>query len=178
MAGPGRSSPTAASAAVVGLSKNFGAVRALKDVTLEFRAGMVTALLGENGAGKSTLIRLCSGELQPSSGRLLIEGQETIIPNPFAATKHGIAVVHQEPQLVAPMTIAENIFLARLGSHDATAAHRPGALAREARRLLIEIELADAFKDLNAPCASLSAAERQLVEIARALAANPKVLFL
>jgi len=176
MAEPDR--PTTASAAVVGLSKNFGAVRALKDVTVEFRAGMVTALLGENGAGKSTLIRLCSGELQPSSGRLLIEGRETIIPNPLAATKHGIAVVHQEPQLVAPMTVAENIFLARLGSRAAMEGHSRGVLVREARRLLVEIELADAFKDLNASSASLSAAERQLVEIARALAASPKVLFL
>jgi ABC-type sugar transport system ATPase subunit len=176
MAGPGPSST--ATLAVEGASKSFGAVRALRDVSVEFRSGMVTALLGENGAGKSTLIRLCSGEQQPTSGRLLLDGREQVLPNPFAAAELGIAVVHQEPQLVSSMTIAENIFLARLGAKGALAGHRPEGLARAARDLLAEIELADAFRDLNARCATISAAERQLVEIARGLAAKPKVLFL
>jgi ABC-type sugar transport system ATPase subunit len=138
----------------------------------------VTALLGENGAGKSTLIRLCSGEHQPSAGSISFDGKEQVLPNPLAATGLGIAVVHQEPQLVSSMTVAENIFLARLGGRNAAAVHRSGALEREARQLLREIGLADAFKDLGAKCSTLSAAERQLVEIARALAAKPKVLFL
>ncbi|OQM75443.1 sugar ABC transporter ATP-binding protein [Manganibacter manganicus] len=163
---------------VADLGKSFGAVQALKDVTLSFRYGEVTALLGENGAGKSTLIRLCSGEHQPTTGKVAIDGQVRELPNPLAATALGIAVVHQEPQLVSAMTIAENIFLARLGGNAAVAAHRPGALAREARALLAEISLSGAFADLSMKCAGLSAAERQLVEIARALAAKPKVLFL
>ena len=163
---------------VADLGKSFGAVQALKDVTLSFRYGEVTALLGENGAGKSTLIRLCSGEHQPTTGKVAIDGQVQELANPLAATALGIAVVHQEPQLVSAMTIAENIFLARLGGNAAVAAHRPGALVREARTLLAEIGLSDAFADLSMKCAGLSAAERQLVEIARALAAKPKVLFL
>ena len=176
MTGPDLSS--AATLAVEGASKSFGAVRALEDVSVEFRSGIVTALLGENGAGKSTLIRLCSGEQQPTSGRILLEGRETALPNPLAAAELGIAVVHQEPHLVSAMTIAENIFLARLGARGAVAGHRPGTLMREARDLLAGVDLADAFNDLGAPCATISAAERQLVEIARALAAEPKILFL
>jgi ABC-type sugar transport system ATPase subunit len=178
MAGRDRPPSSVAAFAVEEVSKSFGAVRALKDVSVEFRSGLVTALLGENGAGKSTLIRICSGEHQPTSGRLLIGGLEQTLANPLAAATLGIAVVHQEPQLVSSMTIAENIFLARLGARGAAAAHRSGALAREAKALLQEIELGDAFADLNSKCAGLSAAERQLVEIARALAAKPKVLFL
>jgi ABC-type sugar transport system ATPase subunit len=177
MVQPGRPSATAA-LAVAGASKSFGAVQALTDVTLEFRFGEVTALLGENGAGKSTLIRLCSGEHQPTAGAIFVDGKEHILPNPLAATNLGIAVVHQEPQLVSNMTVAENIFLARLGGRGAAAVHRSGALEREAKDLLREIGLADAFKDVSAKCSTLSAAERQLVEIARALAAKPKVLFL
>ena len=173
----GQTSATAA-LAVADASKSFGAVQALKDVTLDFRFGEVTALLGENGAGKSTLIRLCSGEHQPTTGQIFVDGKEQILPNPLAATNLGIAVVHQEPQLVAHMTVAENIFLARLGGRNAAAVHRSGALEREARQLLREIGLQDAFKDVGAKCSTLSAAERQLVEIARALAAKPKVLFL
>ena len=136
MAGTTSSSSTTDALSVVGLSKSFGAVQALKDVTLSFRYGEVTALLGENGAGKSTLIRLCSGEHPPTTGRVAIDGRAQELPNPLAATALGIAVVHQEPQLVSAMTIAENIFLARLGGNSAVAAHRPGALVRQARQLL------------------------------------------
>jgi ABC-type sugar transport system ATPase subunit len=170
--------PATAALAVEDASKSFGAVQALKDVSLEFRFGEVTALLGENGAGKSTMIRLCSGEHQPTTGKIFVDGKEQVLPNPLAATHFGIAVVHQEPQLVANMTVAENIFLARLGGSSAAAMHRSGALEREARQLLKDIGLGDAFKDVGAKCSTLSAAERQLVEIARALAAKPKVLFL
>ena len=174
----GQSSSATAALAVAELGKSFGSVQALKDVTLDFRFGEVTALLGENGAGKSTLIRLCSGEHQPSAGSISFDGKEQVLPNPLAATGLGIAVVHQEPQLVSSMTVAENIFLARLGGRSAIAVHRSGSLEREAKQLLVEIGLADAFSDLGAKCVTLSAAERQLVEIARALAAKPKVLFL
>ena len=176
MTGPDPAS--AATLAVEEAGESFGAVRALKAVSCEFRSGLVTALIGENGAGKSTLIRLCSGEQQPTSGRILLEGRPQLLADPFAAAAHGIAVVHQEPQLVSSMTIAENIFLAELGARGPAAGHRSARLMRRARQLLAEIELADAFADLSRRCASISAAERQLVEIARALAAKPKILFL
>ena len=177
MSGPDRPSAEAA-LAVVAASKSFGAVHALTDMTVEFRPAMVTALLGENGAGKSTLIRLCSGEQQPTSGKVIVGGVEHILANPLMATALGIAVVHQEPQLVAGMTIAENIFLARLGSRHAIAVHSSRPLIHEARQLLDDAGLADIFQDLNVKCANLSAAERQLVEIARALASKPRVLLL
>jgi ABC-type sugar transport system ATPase subunit len=178
MDGPEQSPTVAAALAAAAASKSFGAVQALTDVTIEFRTGMVTALLGENGAGKSTLIRLCSGEQQPTSGKILVGGEGQVLATPHMATALGIAVVHQEPQLVSSMTIAENIFLSRLGSRRAMAVHHSRALASEAEQLLNEHGLSDIFHDLEVRCMRLSAAERQLVEIARALASKPRVLLL
>lgn len=178
MTGPGLPTDANTALEVTSVGKGFGSVHALVDVSMGFRPGLVTALLGENGAGKSTLIRICSGELQPSSGQVIISGVPTIIPGPLAATGLGIAVVHQEPQLVSEMTVAENIFLARLSASSAASLHRRSRLVADAQKLLGGFGLASDLPDLDGKCASLSAAERQLVEIARALAANPRVLFL
>jgi len=163
---------------VVSVSKRFGSVQALGDVSLRFRRGLVTALLGENGAGKSTMIRICSGEHQPDTGEVLVSGKPERIAGPLAATAMGIAVVHQEPQLVTQMTVAENIFLARLGTRSGSSMHQRGQLVGEAQKLLASLGLEAELPDLGAKCTRLSAAERQLVEIARALATDPHVLFL
>ncbi|MCX5569910.1 sugar ABC transporter ATP-binding protein [Kaistia nematophila] len=163
---------------VVSVDKRFGSVQALADVSMQFRAGRVTALLGENGAGKSTLIRVCSGVHQPDAGEVRVSGKAERLQNSLAAKAKGIAVVHQEPQLVTQMTVAENIFLARLGSRGGTSLHRRAGLVAEAERLLAGLGLDKELPDLGARCVGLSAAERQLVEIARALADDPHVLFL
>ena len=170
--------PTAA-LRVERVSKRFAAVRALTDVSVEFEPGAVTAVLGENGAGKSTLIRVCSGEHLPDEGRLLDgAGERLELRTPIEANRHGIAVVHQEPQLVGEASIAENVFLSRLGEARATSGHHRRALVAEARELLAELGLADELPDPARSCRDLSAAARQLVEIARALATRPRVLFL
>ena len=169
--------PTAA-LRVERVSKRFAAVRALTDVSVSFMPGAVTAVLGENGAGKSTLIRVCSGEHLPDEGRLLVDGQPLELRTPIEANRRGIAVVHQEPQLVAEASVAENVFLSRLGDERAVAPHRRRALIAEARTLLAELGLAEELPDPARICRDLSAAERQLVEIARALATRPRVLFL
>lgn len=173
-----RPAGTAPALRVEGVSKRFAAVHALTDVSVGFESGKVTAVLGENGAGKSTLIRVCSGEHLPDTGQVLVAGAPAVMRNPIEATRAGIAVVHQEPQLVAERTIAENIFLARLGERPAAARHRRSELVAEARELLDRIGLAGELPRPERVCLDLSAAERQLVEIARALASDPKVLFL
>jgi ABC-type sugar transport system ATPase subunit len=160
------------------VSKRFAAVRALTDVSVAFEPGAVTAVLGENGAGKSTLIRVCSGEHLPDEGRLLVDDSELTLRTPIEANRNGIAVVHQEPQLVAEASIAENIFLSRLGDERAVQPHRRRALEKEARALLKELSLDTDLPDPAVVSRKLSAAERQLVEIARALATRPRVLFL
>lgn len=164
--------------AVRDVSRYFGSVRALHNVSVSFMPGRVSALLGENGAGKSTLVRVLSGEHQPNSGIIEIGGVETTLSSPIVASKAGVAVVHQEPQLVAERTIAENIFLFRLGEKGWAAAHNRYKLFEDAQVLLAEIGLADLLPNPREICRDLTAAERQMVEIARALALKPKLLFL
>jgi len=96
---------------VSGLVKQFPGTLALDHVDLTVRRGEIHALLGENGAGKSTLIRQVCGASQPTSGKILIEGAEVVLPSPHAAASLGIAVVHQHFNLVPQISVVENLFL-------------------------------------------------------------------
>lgn len=95
------------------VSKSFGPVNVIKQVTLDVRRGQVQALLGENGAGKSTLIKMVAGVHAPDSGRILIDGKEVTIPDTKTSEALGIATIHQELNLVPTMSVAENIMLGR-----------------------------------------------------------------
>ncbi|MCL2125404.1 MAG: sugar ABC transporter ATP-binding protein [Oscillospiraceae bacterium] len=94
-----------------GLSKTFPGVRALDNVSFRADGGKVTALMGENGAGKSTLLKILSGDLQPDSGLINIDGETKKIASPYQSLKTGISVIYQERQLVASLSVMENIFL-------------------------------------------------------------------
>jgi ABC-type sugar transport system ATPase subunit len=159
---------------VVGLSKRFGPVQALEGVSLDVRAGEVHALIGENGAGKSTLINLLVGTLRPDEGRILVGGREVRFHSSREAAAAGIAAVFQELSVVAPLTVAENIFVnrqpvTRLGFV------RWKELMRRAEELLRSFGVSI---PPDAMVAELSVAERQVVEILKCLAANPCVLLL
>src|SRR6267142_1758113 len=93
------------------VAKSFGAVRALKGVSFELRAGEVHALLGENGAGKSTLIKLITGAHQPDGGMIEINGQRVAHLTPAGAHKLGVACIYQQPALFPDLPVAENIAL-------------------------------------------------------------------
>src|SRR5438046_1481991 len=103
--------------AMRGITKRFPGVVALKDVSLELRAGEVLALMGENGAGKSTLMKILGGAYPPDEGELLIDDVPVVLKNISDAKKRGIALIHQELMLVPQLSIASNIFLGneRLG---------------------------------------------------------------
>jgi ABC-type sugar transport system ATPase subunit len=158
-----------------GLTKRFGGVTALNAVDIKVQPGRITALLGENGAGKSTLVACLSGAHRPDQGEILIEGAPAKFRSPDDARRAGIAVIHQEPQMLEEQSVAANIYLPRLA---------PGSRLRAGRR---ELE-AMAFRHLAAleirdldPATrmrGIKGAQRQLVEIARALIDQPKVLFL
>jgi ribose transport system ATP-binding protein len=96
-----------------GITKSFPGVQALRDVSLDLRAGEVLALLGENGAGKSTLIKTLGGAHPPDAGTIRIDGKEISIRTPLHAQRAGVAVIYQEFNLVPELTARENIFLGR-----------------------------------------------------------------
>src|SRR5688500_11811497 len=97
----------------VGIYKSFPGVRALDDVSLELHGGRLTALLGENGAGKSTLMNVIAGVFPPDAGRVLVGGEAVRFTNPRDALVRGIAMIHQELNLVPNLSVAENIVIAR-----------------------------------------------------------------
>ncbi|MFD7717576.1 sugar ABC transporter ATP-binding protein [Streptomyces sp. NPDC059814] len=153
--------------------KVFPGVRALDGVGLRLEAGSVHALLGENGAGKSTLIKVLTGVHAPDGGRLNWRGEEVQLRSPLEATRTGIGVVHQERNLIPGFSVAENITLqappSRRGLVD-----RDGMTA-PAQRCLAELGL---DIDPHRPVIELSVAQQQLVEIAKALHTDSKVLLL
>jgi len=167
-----------AALSTLGLTKHYGAVQALSDVSLDIHTGSVLALLGENGAGKSTFISLVSGAQPPTAGRIEFDGQMVDLGGPLDASRRGVAVVHQDPQLANELSIADNLFLARLAESPAyrRISRRKGE--SEARTLLAGLGLNEFLPDVGTAAGRLSAAERQLVAIAKAMATQASVLFL
>ncbi|MFF9118880.1 sugar ABC transporter ATP-binding protein [Streptomyces massasporeus] len=156
------------------VSKSFGAVRALRDVSLELFPGEVHALAGENGAGKSTLIKTLAGVHRPDAGQVLLDGVPVVFHGPGDARDAGIAVIYQEPTLFPDLSIAENIYMGRrprraLGRIDHKATHN--ATAALMKRLGVEL-------DPDRPARGLSIADQQIVEIAKALSFDARVLIM
>ncbi|MBN9072846.1 MAG: sugar ABC transporter ATP-binding protein [Rhizobiales bacterium] len=147
-----------------GVTKRFPGVVAVRDVSIGFRAGTVHALLGENGAGKSTLVKIISGIYAPDEGQLLFEGRPVRLRFPADAERHGVAVVHQHRTLVDDLSVAENLFLGRLGS-----GWSPFDRAAWRSRAGVLLERVGLKVDPDAKVRHLSPAEQQFLEIARAI---------
>jgi ribose transport system ATP-binding protein len=157
-----------------GVSKGFPGVQALDDVRLDLRHGEVLALVGENGAGKSTLMKLLAGIYTPDAGVFRMNGDELVIDGPRHAQEQGISIIHQEFNLMPDLTVAQNIFIGR--------EHRSGglflddrALNRRAQDLFDRLGLA---LDPAEPVEQLTVARQQMVEIAKALSFDAKVLIM
>ena len=156
-----------------GVSKSFGGVKAVRDVSLDVRPGEVHVLLGENGAGKSTLIKMIAGVHQPDAGRIVVDGNEVRIPDTKASEALGIATIHQELNLVPGLSVAENLTLGRTPS-------KMGLVDRKAVRAYAREAIARVGLDVDVdrPVGTLGVARQQLVEIAKALALNARLLIL
>jgi ribose transport system ATP-binding protein len=157
-----------------GVRKAFGATVALDGVDLAVEEGAVHALIGENGAGKSTLMKVLSGACRPDAGRMRLDGEPYAPADPLAARRRGVVMVYQELALAPHLTAAENILLgiepSRRGWLD-----RP-ALERRAAAALAELGHGEI--DAHAPVAALGPGTRQIVELARALVLEARVLAL
>jgi simple sugar transport system ATP-binding protein len=161
-----------------GISKYFGHVVALEDISMDVRPGEVMCLLGDNGAGKSTLIKTFSGVHQPTEGTLLIDGEEVLLNSPRDAIDRGIATVYQDLAMIPLSGISRNFFLGReptkgVGPFKRFDVAKADRVTREELKK-IGIEL----RDTSQPVSTLSGGERQSVAIARAVHFGAKVLIL
>ncbi|GAA5074306.1 sugar ABC transporter ATP-binding protein [Thermocatellispora tengchongensis] len=170
-------SETGASRPIIALkdvTKSFGAVSALRGVSLELYAGEAHALAGENGAGKSTLVKTLAGVHRPDSGTVLLHGEPVVFHGPADAQAAGVAVIYQEPTLFPDLSVAENIFMGR----------QPRAGLGRIDRRAMRAETAALFQRLGVglapdqPARGLSIADQQLVEIAKALSRDARVLIM
>ncbi len=159
---------------VQGAAKSFGAVRALRGVSIDLYGGEAHALLGENGAGKSTLVKIMAGVHRPDAGELRLDGTPRAFHSPGEAQAAGIAIIYQEPTLFPDLTVAENVLMGR----------QPRARLGRIDHRLMRAQVAGILADLGVsldparPVRGLSIADQQLVEIAKALSTGARVLIM
>ena len=153
-------------------TKSFGAVQALIDGSITLYPGEAHALLGENGAGKSTLVKILAGVHQPDSGELVIDGAPQVFAGPAASRAAGVSIIYQEPTLFPDLTVAENIYMGR----------QPLGAGRAIDRKAMKSATATVFGQLGVAldpdrqARGLSVADQQIVEIAKAISLDARVL--
>ncbi|WP_158780396.1 ATP-binding cassette domain-containing protein [Pantoea sp. BAV 3049] len=163
-----------------GISRHFGGVRALEEVSFRVYPGEICALIGDNGAGKSTLTRILSGADRPDSGSLKIDGQPVVFDSPGCAQQYGISTVYQDLALAPELTPVDNLFLGREELRSGLAG-KLGMLNRASmRRKAVDqfARLGVNLRSLSVPVSTLSGGQRQSVAIARAAMWAGRVIFM
>ncbi|WP_425100423.1 ATP-binding cassette domain-containing protein [Tropicibacter sp. S64] len=162
---------------LTGISRHFGAIRALDDISLEIRPGEVMGLMGDNGAGKSTLVKIIAGNFRPTSGEIRLDDQVVDFGKPLDARRVGIEVVYQDLALCDHLTAASNVFLGR----EPTRRMGPlkvinyGEMNRVAATLFERLKSETRPRDL---VRRMSGGQRQAVAIARTLLSHPRIVLL
>jgi simple sugar transport system ATP-binding protein len=156
-----------------GVSKHYGAIHALNDVSLKMEAGEVVGLVGDNGAGKSTLVKIIAGNFHPTHGRIRIEGKETNLHSPADARSKGIEIVYQDLALADNLTAAANIYLGREITRNGILDYR--AMHKRAGELFAELKSETRPRDL---VRRMSGGQRQAVAIARTRLSDPKIVLM
>src|SRR5512132_2446253 len=159
------------------ISKHFGAIHALDDVSLAISAGEVVGLMGDNGAGKSTLVKIVAGNFPPTAGKLFVDGHPTTFARPSEARRSGIEIVYQDLALCDNLPASINIFMGR----ELTRWIGPlrvldfKAMSRRAAELFIELKSETRPRDV---VRDMSGGQRQAVAIARTRLSNPKIVLM
>ncbi len=159
------------------ISKHFGAIQAVNDVSFSLDAGEVIGLMGDNGAGKSTLVKMIAGNFLPSSGTIRMDGRELVLHQPLEARRHGIEIVHQDLALCNNLTAAANVFLGR----ELRRRVGPvpildyGGMYRKAGELFADLKSETRPRDL---IRMMSGGQRQAVAIARTMLAYAKIVLM
>ncbi len=155
------------------VTKRFGGLVAVQDVTIEIASARITGLIGPNGAGKTTLFRVISGGVRPSTGRVLCFGRETTGWSPHAVCRLGVCVTHQIVRPFGELTVLENVLV---GAAFGSGGRLTGRAARADAEEVLEFTALAPRRDVLA--SALTLAERKRLEIARALATRPSILLL
>jgi simple sugar transport system ATP-binding protein len=159
------------------VSKHFGAIHALDDVSLTIDAGDVVGLMGDNGAGKSTLVKIVAGNFPPTAGTLLVDGRPTVFDGPLAARRSGVEIVYQDLALCDNLPAAINVFMGR----ELTRWVGPlrvldfRAMNRRAAELFMELKSETRPRDV---VRAMSGGQRQAVAIARTRLSDPKIVLM
>jgi erythritol transport system ATP-binding protein len=158
----------------VDIAKTYGVTRALKGVNFEVRRGKVTVLFGENGAGKSTLMKILSGVEKPTAGQLILDGEPINLESTNDAVARGISIIHQELNLASNLSVRDNIFIGR------EIRGRAGAIDYGREREITEQVMARLEENIDPSTLvqDLRVGQQQVVEIARALAADARILIM
>jgi simple sugar transport system ATP-binding protein len=159
------------------ISKHFGAIEAVKDVSFVLQPGEVVGLMGDNGAGKSTLVKMIAGNFRPSSGTLLMDDREIVLHRPVEAREHGIEIVHQDLALCDNLTAAANVFLGRelktgVGPFKVLDYK---SMYRRAGEIFTELKSETRPRDL---VKKMSGGQRQAVAIARTRLSNARIVLM
>ena len=157
-----------------GIGRSYSGIPVLADVTLAIHGGEIHTLMGENGAGKSTLVKIVSGVIKPSFGKMAINGLPVSFQTPRDAEQHGIIIMHQELSLIPEMTVAQNVVLGREPLKGGLFIDR-----QKSRALAMDVLLRFGFSlDVDTKVRELRVGEQQLVEIARALLMDARLLIM
>ncbi len=154
------------------ISKRFDTTQALDDVSLDLYPGEIHGLMGENGAGKSTLIKIMTGVYYPDEGEMLLDGKPIRVSNSVDAQAYGIAAIYQEPTVFPDLNVAENIFIAHRSQGAIVNWRR---MYQEAEKILARL---DVKLDVRMPARGLPLAAQQIIEIAKAISLNVRVLIM
>ena len=159
------------------ISKHFGAIQAVNDVSLSLEPGEVVGLMGDNGAGKSTLVKMIAGNFLPSTGTMKMEGREIVLHKPLDARRHGIEIVHQDLALCNNLTAAANVFLGR-ELHRSVGPLRVldyAGMYRRAGELFADLKSETRPRDV---IRQMSGGQRQAVAIARTMLSQAKIVLM
>ncbi len=158
-----------------GIVKDFPGQRVLDEVDFDVREGEIHALIGENGAGKSTLIKIFAGVYRPDAGKLILDGSEKEFSNPWRAQEAGLSFIHQELNIIPHLSAAENMFLGRKKPRNVLGMVTLDRMVRSAREIRDAVPLG---ADLKTPASLLTVIQQWKVVINRALALNPRIIFM
>ncbi|HEY6632423.1 MAG TPA: ATP-binding cassette domain-containing protein [Rhizobiaceae bacterium] len=159
------------------ISKHFGAIQAVSDVSFSIEPGEVVGLMGDNGAGKSTLVKMIAGNFRPSEGSMKMDGAELVLHKPVDARRHGIEIVHQDLALCNNLTAAANVYLGR----ELRRGFGPfsvldyAAMYRRAGEIFKELKSETRPRDL---VKQMSGGQRQAVAIARTMLSEAKIVLM